>query len=222
MRIIGLLVCAFLFFSSLSFAQTLVTKKDSISYAIGISMAETLKKQGMTDLNMASVSAAVEDVIKGEALKIEKAAAEQIFAAYSAEMKRKQSESVIMEGKAYLAENGKKPGVVTTASGLQYEVMVKGAGGPKPAATDRVKTHYHGMLLNGDVFDSSVNRGEPISFGLNQVIKGWTEGLQLMSVGDKFKFTIPSELAYGDRGAGGLIAPHATLVFEVELLGINE
>ena len=126
-----------------------------------------------------------------------------------------------MEGKAFLEENGKKPGVVTLPSGLQYEVMVQGPGGPKPVATDKVKTHYHGTTISGVVFDSSVQRGEPISFGLNQVIKGWTEGLQLMSIGDKFRFFIPSELAYGERGAGGVIQPYATLIFEVELLGIN-
>jgi len=126
------------------------------------------------------------------------------------------------EGRDFLAANAKKPGVVTTASGLQYEVMVQGAGGAKPKATDKVKTHYHGTLTNGTIFDSSVQRGEPISFGLNQVIKGWTEGLQLMSVGDKYRFFIPFELAYGERGAGGVIPPYATLIFEVELLGINE
>ncbi len=118
----------------------------------------------------------------------------------------------------YLQENGKKKGVVTTASGLQYEIL-KDTVGPKPTATDMVKVHYHGTLTNGTVFDSSVQRGEPVSFPLNGVIKGWTEGLQLMSVGSKYKFTIPSELAYGEQGQRG-IPPHSVLVFEVELLDI--
>jgi FKBP-type peptidyl-prolyl cis-trans isomerase len=117
-------------------------------------------------------------------------------------------------------KNGKREGVKTTASGLQYEVLKPGTGA-KPAATDTVKVHYHGTLIDGAVFDSSVDRGEPISFPLNGVIKGWTEGVQLMPVGSKYKFVIPSELAYGERGAGGKIGPNATLIFEVELLAIE-
>jgi FKBP-type peptidyl-prolyl cis-trans isomerase len=122
-------------------------------------------------------------------------------------------------GKQFLAENKKRAGIQETASGLQYEVIVMG-NGPKPTATDQVKVHYHGTTIDGQVFDSSVQRGEPIVFGLSQVIAGWTEGVQLMPVGSKFIFYIPSDLAYGDRGAGGMIKPGATLIFEVELLDI--
>ena len=126
------------------------------------------------------------------------------------------------KGADYLAANAKKDGVKTTASGLQYKVMKAGPdGGKSPKATDTVKVHYHGTLIDGTVFDSSVQRGEPISFPLNGVIPGWTEGVQLMKVGDKFQFTIPSALAYGEQGAGGAIGPNSTLIFEVELLAIE-
>lgn len=129
--------------------------------------------------------------------------------------------SVKEEGEQYLAANALKEGVITTESGLQYEVL-KAGNGKKPAATDRVKVHYHGTLIDGTVFDSSVDRGEPITFALNQVIAGWTEGVQLMNVGSKYRFTIPYHLAYGERGAGQQIPPYATLIFEVELLGIEK
>ena len=124
------------------------------------------------------------------------------------------------QGLKFLEENKLKEGVVVTESGLQYEVLTMG-NGKKPSETDRVKVHYHGTLIDGTVFDSSVERGEPIVFGLNQVIKGWTEGVQLMPVGSKFRFYIPYELGYGERGAGQQIPPYATLIFEVELLGIE-
>lgn len=124
------------------------------------------------------------------------------------------------EGEMFLADNAKKDGVTTTESGLQYLVISKGDGTVSPLPTDKVLTHYHGTLIDGTVFDSSVDRGEPISFGLNQVIKGWTEGLQLMHEGDKFRFFIPSNLAYGERGAGNVIPPGAALIFDVELLKI--
>lgn len=122
-------------------------------------------------------------------------------------------------GEKFLAENGKKKGVTTTASGLQYEIL-KAGDGPKPQATDRVNVHYHGTLLNGKVFDSSVERGQPITFGVQEVIKGWTEALQLMPVGSKWRIFIPSNLAYGEQGAGGDIGPNEALIFDVELLGI--
>jgi FKBP-type peptidyl-prolyl cis-trans isomerase FkpA len=120
----------------------------------------------------------------------------------------------------FLAENRKKEGVMTTVSGLQYKVIEAGSGA-KPKATDTVRVHYRGRLVDGKVFDSSYDRGQPISFGLNQVIRGWTEGLQLMPVGSKYELYIPSALGYGERGAGGVIPPNATLIFEVELLGIE-
>ncbi|MBY6185275.1 FKBP-type peptidyl-prolyl cis-trans isomerase [Marinobacter hydrocarbonoclasticus] len=124
-------------------------------------------------------------------------------------------------GETFLAENAKAEGVETTASGLQYLVLEKGEGTVHPGPTDKVKVHYHGTLINGNVFDSSVERGEPISFGLNQVVKGWTEGLQLMTVGDKFRLFIPANLAYGNRGVGSIPAG-SVLIFDVELLGINQ
>ncbi len=214
MKIYGLFACFFLFFSSLALAQVLTNKMDSISYAGGVTLAESLKKQGVKDLDIEILNKAIKDVMSNNTLEIEATAAEKLFNSYLVGARSK-------EGKDFLAENAKKTGVITTSSGLQYQVMKKGNGTVKPKSTDKVKTHYHGMLINGKVFDSSVDRGEPISFGLNQVIKGWTEGLQLMSVGDKYKFFIPYELAYGERGAGSSIPPYAALIFEVELLGIN-
>ncbi len=130
--------------------------------------------------------------------------------------------SALEKGQAFLAENGKKEGITTTASGLQYKVLVAGeASCKKPKATDTVKVHYRGTLLDGTEFDSSYKRKEPIEFGLNQVIRGWTEGVQLMSEGSKYEFYIPSNLAYGPRGAGGAIGPDETLIFEVELLAVR-
>lgn len=133
---------------------------------------------------------------------------------------KKVAEAQIEQGKAFLAENRAKEGVTETDSGLQYQVLHKGEGDQQPKASDKVKVHYHGTLIDGTVFDSSVDRGQPISFGLNQVIKGWTEGVQLMAVGDKFRFFIPSHLAYGNRSAGA-IKPGSLLIFDVELLAIQ-
>ncbi len=132
---------------------------------------------------------------------------------------REKLDAEIAKGQAFLAENKNKPGVTETPSGLQYEVIVEGTG-PKPGPTTKVTTHYHGTTIDGKVFDSSVQRGQPLSFGLNQVISGWTEGLQLMPVGSKYRFFIPYNLAYGERGAGGAIPGGAALIFEVELIAI--
>lgn len=138
------------------------------------------------------------------------------------EKQQAQNAELEAQGQEFLAENAKKEGVTVLESGLQYEVLVEGKGGAKPTATDTVKTHYHGTLVDGTVFDSSVDRGEPVEFPVNGVIDGWQEALQLMSVGDKWRLVIPSDLAYGEHGAGGMIGPNATLVFEVELLEIVE
>ncbi len=136
------------------------------------------------------------------------------------EMKNQKSEANLQAGQKFLDENGKRPGVVVLASGLQYEIITEGTG-PKPTAKDKVTCHYHGTLIDGTVFDSSVSRGQPATFPLNMVIKGWTEGLQLMTVGSKWRFFIPPQLAYGDRQVSAQIGPHSTLIFDVELLGIS-
>jgi len=221
-RVYGIVVCLFLFASSISLAQVLTNSKDSLSYAIGVTVVQSLKKQGITDLTPQMIAAAFEAGIQNKPFVMEQSQCESYVNNYIMQSKTKQGSMVKENGKKFLEENAKKLGVVTTESGLQYEILQKGTGTVSPKGSDNVKTHYHGMLIDGTVFDSSVDRGEPISFGLNQVIKGWTEGLQLMKVGDKYKFTIPYSLAYGEQGAGGAIPPFATLVFEVELLGINE
>ena len=146
--------------------------------------------------------------------------AQEVLNTFFAELEAKVAGKAKAEGEAFLAENAKREGVFVTGSGLQYEVLTA-AEGKKPKATDKVKVHYEGTLIDGTVFDSSYRRGEAISFGLNQVIKGWTEGVQLMSVGAKYKFFIPYNLAYGERGAGAQIPPYAALIFTVELLGIE-
>lgn len=200
-------------------AEELKNTKDKASYFIGFSVGSNLANQGL-DVDPKVILKGLTDALAEHDPALDmvelRAAIEELATAAEAQAGQKAQK----EGKAYLAENAKRKGVKTTKSGLQYEVLKEGKG-PSPKATDTVKVHYHGTLINGTVFDSSVDRGEPISFPLNGVIKGWTEGVQLMKVGSKFKFTIPSDLAYGERGAGAKIKPHSTLVFEVELLGIE-
>ncbi len=199
----------------------LTSPVDSASYAIGMQIGENFIKQGLdTVMNIDLILAGIEDHIAKES-KLDITETDQIVQSFFADMQKAQSGGKISEGEAFLAENGKRPEVTTTASGLQYEVLTMGDGA-KPTISSTVKTHYKGTLLNGTVFDSSYDRGEPISFPLNGVIKGWTEGLQLMPVGSKFKFFIPYDLAYGERGAGQLIGPYETLIFEVELLDIEK
>ncbi len=192
---------------------------DTTSYSVGVILAENLKQQGLKDLNMDVIAEAMKDFTAGDS-KMDTPTAEAYFSAAIQKAQEAQHEVVIEEGKVFLAENAKKEGVVTTDSGLQYKILKPG-NGPKPSLTDKVKVHYHGTLMDGQVFDSSVERGEPISFPLNGVITGWQEGLQLMPVGSKYLLYIPYDLAYGNRGAGQLIKPYSTLVFEVELLGIE-
>lgn len=198
----------------------LKTEKDTVAYAIGVSVAQNLKMQGMDSINIDALCQGMMDV-RGGAPKMDAEKANAFLNAYFSKKEAKKFESKKAAGEQFLAENKKKPGVVTLPDGLQYQVLQEGSG-PKPSATDKVKTHYHGTLIDGSVFDSSVDRGEPVTFPVNGVIKGWTEALQLMNVGSKWKLFIPSELAYGEQGAGGVIEPYATLIFEVELLSIEK
>ncbi|MDZ4289410.1 MAG: FKBP-type peptidyl-prolyl cis-trans isomerase [Prosthecobacter sp.] len=207
---------------------------DKVSYFIGSqiggNIAQNFKGQGI-EIDLDNFLQAVRDQFEGKPGKFKQEELTAAMEAFESVMKAKQADmekvnaakagEVKAAGAKFLADNGKREGVTTTASGLQYEVLKKGEG-PKPVPTDRVNVHYHGTLLNGKVFDSSVQRGEPITFGVQEVIKGWTEGLQLMTVGSKFKFFIPADLAYGDKGAGADIGPGEALVFEVELLKIEK
>ncbi|MBK7340891.1 MAG: FKBP-type peptidyl-prolyl cis-trans isomerase [Saprospiraceae bacterium] len=193
---------------------------DSFSYSLGILIGNNLKNEGITNISAPDLVEALEDVLMGKG-KIAVQNANELVQKTMSEKAALQSAGVKEEGEKFLAENKNKPGIITTPSGLQYEVIQMGTG-KKPSLQDKVKTHYHGTLINGKVFDSSVQRGEPISFPVNGVIKGWTEALQLMPVGSKFKLYIPYQLAYGERGAGADIKPFSALIFEVELLDIEQ
>lgn len=193
---------------------------DKVSYSLGVNIANSLKSQGLESINTTAFGSALDATFNGQPVLIDMQASQLILQEYFGKMQEEQTKAARAEGDAFLKENGKRAGVTTTASGLQYEVIKMGTGA-KPTATDKVKTHYHGTLIDGTVFDSSVDRGEPISFPLNGVIKGWTEALQLMPVGSKFKLFVPSDLAYGAQGQG-TIKPHSALIFEVELIDIEK
>lgn len=193
---------------------------DKLSYALGMSMASNLMDSGLKHLDVESFVKAFTDMMENAPLAISPQEANTVIQDY---FSKKQDELLVKNleaGRTFLEENKKKERVITLSSGLQYEVLTQGEG-EKPKATDKVKCHYHGTLLNGAVFDSSVQRGEPAVFGVNQVIKGWVEALQLMPVGSKWRLYIPSELAYGEQGAGNAIEPNSALIFDVELLGIE-
>jgi FKBP-type peptidyl-prolyl cis-trans isomerase FklB len=196
----------------------LKTTQDSLSYAIGLSVANFYKQQNLTDINTALVTRAINDVRQNKAIMNDQQA-QKCMIDYMQKSKAEKSVGNKKVGEAFLAANKTKPGVVTLPSGLQYLVLKAGTG-PKPGPTDKVRVHYHGTLIDGRVFDSSVERGEPIELSVNGVIPGWTEALQLMPVGSKWKLFIPSSLAYGDQQAGPLITPGSTLIFDVELLDI--
>jgi FKBP-type peptidyl-prolyl cis-trans isomerase FklB len=198
----------------------LSTQRDSVSYSLGVNIAFSLKDQGFEDLNAEAVGKAIADVFSNGKLLIEPEKGEQIINEYFQHIQKRKFEKNIVEGEKFLKENASKEGVVTLKSGLQYQVLKEGTG-PKPKATDEVTTHYHGTLINGTVFDSSVDRGEPASFPVNGVIPGWVEALQLMNTGSKWRLFVPSDLAYGSRGASELIGPNTTLIFDVELISIN-
>lgn len=217
---IGLLILGVML--SLTVKSQEMTQEQKISYALGANVGENFKATGI-ELMYEFFFQGVQDGMNGTN-KLSQNEMQVIFNQLQQELQKRQQAEVEVEkekGRAFLAENGKKEGVVTTPSGLQYKVVTMGTGA-KPTATDKVRVHYHGTTLDGEVFDSSVQRGETIAFQLNQVIKGWTEGLQLMPIGSKFIFYIPSDLAYGDRGAGPTIKPGATLIFEVELFEIEK
>ena len=193
---------------------------DKLSYALGMSMASSLVNSGLNQIDTDSFVKAFIEVINNGAAEMSPQEANQYIQEYLSKRQNEMLGENLRIGRDFLEENKKKDGVITLASGLQYEILKEGSG-PKPKATEKVKCHYHGTLINGKVFDSSVERGQPAVFGVNQVIKGWVEALQLMSVGSKWRLYIPSELAYGSQGAGSSIEPNSTLIFDVELLGIE-
>lgn len=200
---------------------------DKLSYALGLGIGQQLKQMGLKgSLVMEDFVASITDVLEDNELKVNNQEAQQIVNAFFQKLEAEQNAAKAEAGKAakaegekFLAENAKKEGVTVTKSGLQYEVLTEGTG-KKPKATDTVRCHYEGRLLDGTVFDSSYKRNEPADFGLQQVIAGWTEGVQLMSEGAKYRFYIPYLLAYGEGGAGGMIPPFATLIFDVELIKV--
>lgn len=199
---------------------------DKVSYALGLGIGRQLSDMGATDLNIDDFALAIKDVLAGADLQLSDVEAQTIVQEFFAAQEKKQRAAAAerfkenkAKGEAYLAANAAKEGVVTLPSGLQYQV-IKPGNGKQPKATDKVRCHYEGMLVDGTLFDSSVQRGEPAVFGLNQVIAGWTEGVQLMQEGAKYRFFIPYQLGYGERGAGQSIPPFSALVFDVELIEV--
>jgi FKBP-type peptidyl-prolyl cis-trans isomerase FklB len=192
---------------------------NKISYALGLGIGQQLKSMNIEDFSIEDFSKSISDVMSGKEPAISSREAQTMLNEYFQKKEKEQAQSAIAEGKAYLEQNAKRDGVTQTKSGLQYEVLTEG-NGKSPKATDTVRCHYEGRLLDGTVFDSSYKRGEPADFGLNQVIPGWTEGVQLMKEGAKFRFHIPYLLAYGERGAGAQIPPYSTLIFDVELVKV--
>ena len=202
----------------------LETKVDSVSYAIGILVGSNNNQQlknvpGNDKMNIEALASAFRSISMGEETKISEEDAQGLVQRFFTEAGEREAQENLEAGNKFLEENKARDGVQTTESGLQYEIITEGTG-EKPTAEDRVRVHYHGTLIDGTVFDSSVDRGEPVVFGVTQVIPGWTEALQMMPVGSKWKIYLPANLAYGERGAGGDIGPNSALIFEVELLEI--
>lgn len=194
---------------------------EKLSYALGMVIGHNLKGMGVQNLNGEDFTQGMTAVLTGETPKLTDSEAQQIVNTFMQQQQAEAAKAIREDGERFLAENAKKEGVIVLPSGLQYEVITEGTGA-NPKATDRVKCHYEGTLVNGQVFDSSYRRGEPAVFPLNGVIAGWTEGVQLMKEGSKYRFFIPYNLAYGERGAGQAIPPYAALIFVVELLSIEK
>lgn len=192
---------------------------DKISYALGLGIGQQIKSMNIENFSIEDFTKSISDVLQGKETAFSSREAQVLLQEYFTKKQKEEAQAHIAEGKAYLDANAKKEGVTVTKSGLQYEVLQEGTG-KSPKATDKVRCHYEGRLLDGSVFDSSYQRGEPADFGLNQVIPGWTEGVQLMKEGAKFRFTIPYLLAYGEQGAGASIPPFSTLIFDVELIKV--
>lgn len=200
---------------------------DKLSYALGLGIGRQLLQMGATTLNIDDFAQAIKDMIAGKQPALDNQEAQKIVQEFFEKQEAQQRAEAAEKGKAakeigekYLADNAKKEGVVTLPSGLQYQVLKEGTG-KSPKATDQVVCHYEGMLVDGTLFDSSIQRGQPATFGLNQVIKGWTEGVQLMKEGAKYRFFIPYQLGYGEHGAGSSIPPFAALIFDVELIEVK-
>jgi len=198
---------------------TLLNYMDKISYALGLGIGHQLKSMNIENFSIEDFTRSIQDVMEDKPTEINARDAQMMLNEYFAKKEQEQAQQAIADGKVFLEENGKREGVVTTKSGLQYEVITEGTG-KQPKATDKVRCHYEGKLIDGSVFDSSYQRGEPADFGLNQVIPGWTEGVQLMKEGAKYRFYIPYLLGYGERGAGQSIPPYSTLIFDVELVKV--
>ncbi len=192
---------------------------DKISYALGLGIGQQLKSMNIDNFSIEDFSQSIADVMSDKEPKMSAREAQTMLNEYFENKAKQDAEKQIAEGKVFLENNAKREGVVTTKSGLQYEVLTEGTGN-SPKATDKVRCHYEGSLIDGSVFDSSYQRGEPADFGLNQVIAGWTEGVQLMKEGAKYRFYIPYLLGYGERGAGSQIPPYSTLIFDVELIKV--
>ena len=219
-KFLTLLIIANLTINIKMSAQKINNEIDSVSYSLGVNIGENIKTQ-FPNIDLKNFEAAIKDVLDNSKEPIISGAdAQKTIQEYFTKQQAKASESVVEEGTKFLAENSKKENVVTLESGLQYEV-IKSGDGAKPTLNAQVTTHYHGTLIDGTVFDSSVERGEPASFPVSGVIKGWTEALQLMNVGSKWRLFVPYDLAYGEKGAGPQIGPFTTLIFEVELISIN-
>lgn len=200
-------------------ALKIETDMDKFSYGLGLGIAQNLRSMGASDLNIDDFTRAIRDYLQGGTAAMTFAEAQKVVQSHFEEIQAQAAAAAREQGEVFLRMNKERPGVVTTASGLQYQVLKSGTG-RKPKATDRVRCHYEGRLVDGTLFDSSIERGEPAVFGVNQVIAGWVEALQLMSEGDKWKLFIPYQLAYGEQGAGNDIPPCSALVFEVELLKV--